>query len=102
MSSHNDSSSSEDFFFLSSIISSADVNPDHHMKILEALIVVGGLTEMQAAPGRQTFHFSLRYCMNLKHEEVLAHCYQFPALALFFFFKADVHRSIFSELRSLI
>ncbi|TSL22058.1 Phosphatidylinositol 3-kinase regulatory subunit alpha [Bagarius yarrelli] len=29
---------------------SADVNPDHHVKILEALIVVGGLSEMQAAP----------------------------------------------------
>ncbi|KAK3574045.1 hypothetical protein QTP86_001340 [Hemibagrus guttatus] len=29
---------------------STDVNPDHHVKILEALIVVGGLTEMQAAP----------------------------------------------------
>ncbi|KAM9481974.1 phosphoinositide-3-kinase, regulatory subunit 3b (gamma) isoform 2-T3 [Clarias gariepinus] len=29
---------------------SADVNPEHHVKILEALIVVGGLTEMQAAP----------------------------------------------------
>ncbi|XP_053491957.1 phosphoinositide-3-kinase, regulatory subunit 3b (gamma) isoform X1 [Ictalurus furcatus] len=29
---------------------STDVNPDHHVKILEALIVVGGLSEMQAAP----------------------------------------------------
>uniref|UniRef100_A0AAR2KF99 Phosphatidylinositol 3-kinase regulatory subunit gamma n=1 Tax=Pygocentrus nattereri TaxID=42514 RepID=A0AAR2KF99_PYGNA len=29
---------------------SADVNPEHHVKILEALIVVGGLMEMQAAP----------------------------------------------------
>ncbi|KAF4078910.1 hypothetical protein AMELA_G00187110 [Ameiurus melas] len=36
-----------------------DVNPDHHVKILEALIVVGGLTEMQAAPGRQDLHFGL-------------------------------------------
>lgn len=42
--------------FLSSIVSSADVNPDHHIKILEALIVVGGLTEMQAAPGRQNIY----------------------------------------------
>uniref|UniRef100_A0A3B1JSY9 Phosphoinositide-3-kinase regulatory subunit 3 n=1 Tax=Astyanax mexicanus TaxID=7994 RepID=A0A3B1JSY9_ASTMX len=31
-------------------VSSADVNPEHHVKILEALIVVGGLMEMQAAP----------------------------------------------------
>uniref|UniRef100_A0AAY4CQ49 Phosphatidylinositol 3-kinase regulatory subunit gamma n=1 Tax=Denticeps clupeoides TaxID=299321 RepID=A0AAY4CQ49_9TELE len=29
---------------------SADVNPEHHMKILEALIVAGGLVEIQAAP----------------------------------------------------
>ncbi|KAL2089683.1 hypothetical protein ACEWY4_014371 [Coilia grayii] len=29
---------------------SADVNPEHHVKILEALIMTGGLTEMQAAP----------------------------------------------------
>lgn len=32
--------------------SSADVNPEHHVKILEALIMVGGLMEIQAAPGR--------------------------------------------------
>ncbi|XP_035379924.1 phosphatidylinositol 3-kinase regulatory subunit alpha-like [Electrophorus electricus] len=32
---------------------SADVNPEHHVKILEALISVGGLMEMQAAPGTQ-------------------------------------------------
>ncbi|KTF86367.1 hypothetical protein cypCar_00043265 [Cyprinus carpio] len=31
---------------------SADVNPEHHVKILEALIMVGGLVEIQAAPGR--------------------------------------------------
>uniref|UniRef100_A0A8C2K4T1 Phosphoinositide-3-kinase, regulatory subunit 3b (gamma) n=1 Tax=Cyprinus carpio TaxID=7962 RepID=A0A8C2K4T1_CYPCA len=29
---------------------SADVNPEHHVKILEALIMVGGLVEIQAAP----------------------------------------------------
>ncbi|XP_076872162.1 phosphatidylinositol 3-kinase regulatory subunit alpha-like [Brachyhypopomus gauderio] len=29
---------------------STDVNPEHHIKILEALILVGGLMEMQAAP----------------------------------------------------
>uniref|UniRef100_A0A6Q2ZQ73 Phosphatidylinositol 3-kinase regulatory subunit gamma n=1 Tax=Esox lucius TaxID=8010 RepID=A0A6Q2ZQ73_ESOLU len=29
---------------------SADVNPEHHMKIMEALITAGGLVEMQAAP----------------------------------------------------
>lgn len=76
MSSHTDSSLSE--FFL---VSSADVNPDHHVKILEALITVGGLTEMQAAPGRQILHSGLKYSMNPKHEEVLALSYQFPALA---------------------
>ncbi|XP_067846267.1 phosphoinositide-3-kinase, regulatory subunit 3b (gamma) isoform X2 [Heptranchias perlo] len=30
--------------------SSADVNPEHHIKIIEALIMTGGLAEMQAAP----------------------------------------------------
>uniref|UniRef100_A0A673MLS1 Phosphatidylinositol 3-kinase regulatory subunit gamma-like n=1 Tax=Sinocyclocheilus rhinocerous TaxID=307959 RepID=A0A673MLS1_9TELE len=29
---------------------SADVNPEHHVKIIEALIMVGGLVEIQAAP----------------------------------------------------
>ncbi|XP_069578855.1 phosphoinositide-3-kinase, regulatory subunit 3b (gamma) isoform X1 [Brachyistius frenatus] len=29
---------------------SADVNPEHHIRILEALITAGGLMEMQAAP----------------------------------------------------
>uniref|UniRef100_A0A671VWU6 Phosphatidylinositol 3-kinase regulatory subunit gamma n=1 Tax=Sparus aurata TaxID=8175 RepID=A0A671VWU6_SPAAU len=29
---------------------SADVNPEHHVRILEALIAAGGLMEMQAAP----------------------------------------------------
>uniref|UniRef100_A0A8C8F758 Phosphatidylinositol 3-kinase regulatory subunit gamma n=1 Tax=Oncorhynchus tshawytscha TaxID=74940 RepID=A0A8C8F758_ONCTS len=29
---------------------SADVNPEHHVKIMEALIAAGGLVEMQAAP----------------------------------------------------
>ncbi|XP_055070086.2 phosphoinositide-3-kinase, regulatory subunit 3b (gamma) isoform X1 [Misgurnus anguillicaudatus] len=29
---------------------SADVNPEHHVKILEALITIGGLVEIQAAP----------------------------------------------------
>ncbi|XP_071771197.1 phosphoinositide-3-kinase, regulatory subunit 3b (gamma) isoform X3 [Centroberyx gerrardi] len=29
---------------------SADVNPEHHVRILEALIATGGLMEMQAAP----------------------------------------------------
>ncbi|AWP10452.1 putative phosphatidylinositol 3-kinase regulatory subunit alpha-like [Scophthalmus maximus] len=29
---------------------SADVNPEHHVRILEALIATGGLVEMQAAP----------------------------------------------------
>ncbi|XP_034559596.1 phosphoinositide-3-kinase, regulatory subunit 3b (gamma) [Notolabrus celidotus] len=29
---------------------SADVNPEHHVRILEALITTGGLMEMQAAP----------------------------------------------------
>lgn len=33
-------------------VSSADVNPEHHVRILEALIATGGLMEMQAAPGR--------------------------------------------------
>ncbi|KAL7832672.1 hypothetical protein SRHO_G00296900 [Serrasalmus rhombeus] len=37
---------------------SADVNPEHHVKILEALIVVGGLMEMQAAPGRPALHWA--------------------------------------------
>lgn len=32
---------------------SADVNPEHHVKIMEALITAGGLLEMQAAPGRE-------------------------------------------------
>ncbi|KAG7326251.1 hypothetical protein KOW79_009652 [Hemibagrus wyckioides] len=40
---------------------STDVNPDHHVKILEALIIVGGLTEMQAAPGKQDLHPGLIY-----------------------------------------
>ncbi|XP_015211055.2 phosphoinositide-3-kinase, regulatory subunit 3b (gamma) [Lepisosteus oculatus] len=31
-------------------LSSADVNPEHHVKIIEALIMAGGLAEMQAAP----------------------------------------------------
>ncbi len=34
--------------------SSANVDPEHHVKILEALIMVGGLVEIQAAPGRTT------------------------------------------------
>lgn len=50
--------------FLVSFVSSTDVNPDHHVKILEALITVGGLTEMQAAPGRRDLHFGLKYTMN--------------------------------------
>lgn len=39
---------------MSFFCSSADVNPEHHVKILEALIMVGGLVEIQAAPGRTT------------------------------------------------
>ncbi|RXM33347.1 Phosphatidylinositol 3-kinase regulatory subunit alpha [Acipenser ruthenus] len=31
-------------------LSSADVNPEHHVKIIEALTVAGGLAELQAAP----------------------------------------------------
>ncbi|XP_064415839.1 phosphoinositide-3-kinase, regulatory subunit 3b (gamma) isoform X2 [Latimeria chalumnae] len=31
-------------------LSSTDVNPEHHMKILEGLIMAGGVEEMQAAP----------------------------------------------------
>ncbi|XP_064189705.1 phosphoinositide-3-kinase, regulatory subunit 3b (gamma) [Anguilla rostrata] len=31
-------------------LSSADVNPEHHVKIIEALIVAGGLADTQAAP----------------------------------------------------
>ncbi|XP_041133090.1 phosphatidylinositol 3-kinase regulatory subunit gamma-like isoform X2 [Polyodon spathula] len=31
-------------------LSSADVNPEHHVKIIEAVIVAGGLAELQAAP----------------------------------------------------
>ncbi|XP_041063677.1 phosphoinositide-3-kinase, regulatory subunit 3b (gamma) isoform X1 [Carcharodon carcharias] len=38
-----------DVFFRHSL-SSADVNPEHHIKIIEALIMTGGLAEMQAAP----------------------------------------------------
>uniref|UniRef100_A0AAY4CN73 Phosphatidylinositol 3-kinase regulatory subunit gamma n=1 Tax=Denticeps clupeoides TaxID=299321 RepID=A0AAY4CN73_9TELE len=34
----------------SEAVFNADVNPEHHMKILEALIVAGGLVEIQAAP----------------------------------------------------
>jgi len=33
-------------------VNSADVNPEHHVRILEALIATGGLMEIQAAPGR--------------------------------------------------
>lgn len=33
-------------------VHSADVNPEHHVRIMEALITAGGLMEMQAAPGR--------------------------------------------------
>lgn len=33
--------------------SSADVNPEHHIKIVEALIMTGGLAEVQVAPGRK-------------------------------------------------
>lgn len=81
MSSRSDSRS---LVFLPSFVCSTDVNPDHHVKILEALIVVGGLSEMQAAPGRQDLHFGLVQYMNPKHEGILARCYQFPALALHF------------------
>ncbi|KAI7807789.1 putative phosphatidylinositol 3-kinase regulatory subunit gamma [Triplophysa rosa] len=35
---------------------SADVNPEHHVKILEALIMVGGLVEIQAAPDERKSH----------------------------------------------
>ncbi|XP_048457894.1 phosphoinositide-3-kinase, regulatory subunit 3b (gamma) isoform X2 [Rhincodon typus] len=38
-----------DVFFRHSL-SSADVNPEHHIKIIEALIMTGGFAEMQAAP----------------------------------------------------
>lgn len=44
--------------------SSADVNPEHHVKILEALIVVGGLVEIQAAPGRPFLPFVLN-CISV-------------------------------------
>nr|XP_043900683.1 phosphatidylinositol 3-kinase regulatory subunit alpha-like isoform X2 [Solea senegalensis] len=30
---------------------SVDVNPEHHVRVLEALVATGGLTEMQSAPG---------------------------------------------------
>lgn len=45
-------------------IDSADVNPEHHIRILEALIVTGGLMEMQAAPGRliKTLHICFKRC----------------------------------------
>ncbi|KAJ8376303.1 hypothetical protein SKAU_G00068830 [Synaphobranchus kaupii] len=36
--------------FFKHSLSSADVNPEHHVKIIEALIIAGGLVEMQAAP----------------------------------------------------
>ncbi|MGH0174711.1 UNVERIFIED_CONTAM: hypothetical protein FKN15_076261 [Acipenser sinensis] len=31
-------------------LSSADVNPEHHVKIIEALTVAGGVAELQAVP----------------------------------------------------
>ncbi|XP_067423925.1 phosphatidylinositol 3-kinase regulatory subunit alpha-like isoform X2 [Emydura macquarii macquarii] len=31
-------------------MSSTEVNPEHHAKIIEALIIAGGVAEMQAAP----------------------------------------------------
>lgn len=34
------------------VVDSAEVNPEHHVRILEALIAAGGLMEVQAAPGR--------------------------------------------------
>lgn len=30
-----------------------ELNPEHHVKIIEALIVAGGMTEIQTAPGRK-------------------------------------------------
>uniref|UniRef100_UPI00398F3432 phosphoinositide-3-kinase, regulatory subunit 3b (gamma) isoform X1 n=2 Tax=Pristiophorus japonicus TaxID=55135 RepID=UPI00398F3432 len=36
--------------FFRHLLSSADVNPELHIKIIEALIMTGGLAEMQAAP----------------------------------------------------
>ncbi|XP_044297472.1 phosphatidylinositol 3-kinase regulatory subunit alpha-like [Varanus komodoensis] len=34
--------------------SSTEVNSEHHVKIIESLIVVGGVSEIQAAPGRKS------------------------------------------------
>lgn len=31
-----------------------EVNPEHNLKIIEALIVAGGVSEIQAAPGRKS------------------------------------------------
>lgn len=39
-------------FLFMFFVNSAEVNPEHHVRILEALITAGGLIEMQAAPGR--------------------------------------------------
>lgn len=45
---------------------SADVNPEHHVKIMEALIAAGGLVEMQAAPGRTDLQYpSSSLCANM-------------------------------------
>ncbi|XP_053325910.1 phosphatidylinositol 3-kinase regulatory subunit alpha-like [Spea bombifrons] len=33
-----------------SLVSRARVNPEHHVRIIEALIVAGGVLEIQAAP----------------------------------------------------
>ncbi|KAG7487696.1 hypothetical protein MATL_G00026060 [Megalops atlanticus] len=59
---------SEAFFKHS--LSSADVNPEHHIKIIEALIVAGGLVEMQAAPvdrpGKSRLFFPLSVCLLIR------------------------------------
>uniref|UniRef100_A0A669D8M4 Phosphatidylinositol 3-kinase regulatory subunit gamma n=1 Tax=Oreochromis niloticus TaxID=8128 RepID=A0A669D8M4_ORENI len=57
---------------------SADVNPEHHIRILEALITTAGLMEMQAAPGRKItmeiqtpfFFFSVSLIYFVFREEV--------------------------------
>lgn len=38
--------------FMCVFVCSAEVNPEHHVRILEALITAGGLMEVQTAPGR--------------------------------------------------
>ncbi|MGH0135732.1 UNVERIFIED_CONTAM: hypothetical protein FKN15_050776 [Acipenser sinensis] len=49
-------------------LSSADVNPEHHVKIIEALTVAGGLAELQAAPDMVSSLFvEMGDCDKLAH-----------------------------------